>query len=78
MDFQLLDNAFVHIDDFATAQKLADALPVSKLHRRLNRFARLYCPVIRHFRSGYHWSIREMPPTSSSNVETIYTNSMNP
>jgi hypothetical protein len=60
MDFQLLDNAFVHIDDFATAQKLADALPVSKLHRRLNRFARLYCPVIRHFRSGYHWSIREI------------------
>jgi len=60
IDFQLLDNAFVHIDDFATAQKLADALPVSKLHRRLNRFARLYCPAIRHFRSGYHWSIREI------------------
>jgi hypothetical protein len=60
IDFQLLDNAFVHVDDFATAQKLADALPVSKLHRRLNRFARLYCPAIRHFRSGYHWSIREI------------------
>jgi hypothetical protein len=60
IDFQLLDNAFVHIDDVATAQKLADALPVSKLHRRLNRFARLYCPVIRHFRSGYHWSIWEI------------------
>ena len=60
INFQLLDNAFVQIDDFTTAQKLADALPVSKLHRRLNRFARLYCPAIRHFRSGYHWSIREV------------------
>jgi hypothetical protein len=57
--FELLDNAFVHIDDFDAAQKLADALPTRKLHRRLDRFARLYCPVIRHFRSGFHWSIWE-------------------
>lgn len=57
--FDLLDNAFMHIDDFDAAQKLADALPIRKLHRRLDRFARLYCPVIRHFRSGFHWSIRE-------------------
>ena len=31
--FNLLDNAFVHIDDFGAAQKLADALPTRKLHR---------------------------------------------
>jgi hypothetical protein len=57
--FDLLDNAFVQIDDFDVAQKLADALPTRKLHRRLDRFARLYCPAIRHFRSGFHWSIWE-------------------
>ncbi len=50
----------MHIDDFDAAQKLADALSIRKLHRRLDRFARRYFPVIRHFRSGFHWSIWEV------------------
>lgn len=60
ISFQLIDNAFVEIGDFEKAQKLADSFAIKQLHRRLDRVARLYCPVVRHFRSGYHWSIWEI------------------
>ena len=55
----LLDNAFVEIGDWDKAQKLADSLGVKKIHRLLDRFARRYCPVIRHFELTYHWSIMQ-------------------
>jgi hypothetical protein len=55
-----LENAFVDLADFARAQALADAFPVRRLHRLLDRFARQYCPVLRHFRAGYHWSLMQV------------------
>ena len=58
--YALLDNAFVHVKDFATAQALADDLDVPRLHRRLNQLARRCCPVLEHFRSGYHWSLTQV------------------
>jgi hypothetical protein len=30
------------------------------LHRVLNRVARTYCPVLRHFRTGYHRSLMQV------------------
>lgn len=60
VDFQLVDNAFVHIEDFDIAQQLADELSVRRLHGLLNRAAKQYCPVISHFASGYHWSIMQL------------------
>ena len=56
----LLDNAFVQIDDWAAAQKIADGFNVKKLHRKLDRFARLFCPVVRHFEGGIHWSLMQV------------------
>lgn len=57
LDFQQLDNSFVSISDFAKAQQLADSISVAKLHRALDRFAALYCPVLSQLGVAPHWSI---------------------
>jgi len=58
--YRLLDNAFVQIDDFGAAQKIADTFPIRALHHALNRFAKRYCPVVRHLPAGYHWSLMQV------------------
>jgi len=57
---RLVENGFVGLPDFAKAQKMADTFPVSKFHRQLDKIARQFCPVIRHFSSGYHWSLMQV------------------
>jgi hypothetical protein len=57
--YQQVDNAFVHIDNFPKAQKLAERFPVRRLHRLLDRYARRLCPVVARFASGIHWSIMQ-------------------
>lgn len=54
IDFQMLDNVFLQIDDFDKAQKLADNINVKRLHRQLDTIVRQYCPVVRHFVNNYH------------------------
>jgi len=58
--FTLPDNVFIDIEDFGRAQELADSFRVDRLHHRLIRFARMFCPVIQRFRSGYHWSLMQV------------------
>jgi hypothetical protein len=58
--YQLLDNAFTHIDDFEQAQQIADRLRPQTLHRKLERFARQFCPVASEFTAGYHWSLMQI------------------
>ena len=58
--YELVDNAFVHIEDFGEAQKLADALDVRELHHVLDRYARKYCPVIKELDVSYHWSVMQI------------------
>lgn len=60
IDFTLIDNAFVDIADFDRAQEIADDFSVRALHTRLDDLARLLCPVIRHFHSGYYWSLMQV------------------
>ena len=57
---RLVENGFVGLEDFAKAQKMADTFPVQMLHRQLDKIVREFCPVIRHFRSGYHWSLMQV------------------
>jgi hypothetical protein len=57
--YRLLDNAFIEMEDFAKAQQLSDNLQVKALHRRLDQLAKMFCPVIRHFPSGYHWTLMQ-------------------
>jgi len=58
--YKLLDNAFVEIDDFARAQQIADHLKPLTLHRKLDRFARTFCPAAAEFHAGYHWSCAQV------------------
>jgi len=58
--YPLLDNAFVDIADWTRAQALADAWEPHRLHRQLDRLAATYCPVLRHFPAGVHWSFMQV------------------
>jgi len=57
--YEMADNAFVSIADFGRAQRLAEGFNAKQLHRRLDRWAKQFCPPRRLFRSGYHWSIMQ-------------------
>jgi hypothetical protein len=56
----MADNAFVRIDDWTRAQQLADTLSPDQLHRTLDRYARLCCPVSDAFGQSYHWSLMQL------------------
>ncbi len=60
IEFTLLDNAFVRIEDWARAQALADSLQPDALHRILDRYARECCPVLDAFGQRYHWSLMQV------------------
>ncbi len=59
LEYVMLDNAFVAIEDFATAQALSDEFSVETLHQKLNRYAREMCPAAATFGEDYHWSIMQ-------------------
>jgi hypothetical protein len=58
IDYRMLDNAFVAIADFQQAQQLADGWNAGQLHRKLDEFARRYCPVLEAIQETYHWSLQ--------------------
>lgn len=60
LSYALQDNAFSHINNFVTAQTLANEFDVVSLHKALDRFARLYCPVTNTFGVTYHWSLNQV------------------
>ena len=57
--YQMQDNGFVHIADYAMANQLAQQFDVEMLHQRLDAFARQYCPVITTLNLTYYWSIMQ-------------------
>ena len=58
--FTTADNAFVRIDDWQRAQELADGFSPDLLHRVLDRYAALCCPVLDVFGQTYHWSLMQV------------------
>ena len=58
--YSMADNAFVRIDDWQRAQKLADELSPEQLHRTLDRYAAQCCPVADVFGMAYHWSLMQV------------------
>jgi len=58
--YKTRDNAFIEIAEIERAQRLADDLEPRDLHRILDRYARLCCPVIEHLGLGYHWSLMQI------------------
>lgn len=59
IDYKMMDNAFIAIDDWDKAQKISDGLAIEKLHKKLDAFAAAYCPVHITFKQQYHWSIMQ-------------------
>ena len=58
---EMRDNAILKADSFKTAQEIADNLNITNIHKKLNEFANLYCPVSKHFAPAeYHWSIMQI------------------
>jgi hypothetical protein len=60
ISYTMADNAFVRIDDWQRAQQLADALSPDQLHRVLDHYAGLCCPVCDVFGQSYHWSLMQV------------------
>jgi hypothetical protein len=60
IDFTAADNAFTRIADWQRAQVLADAFSPAALHRRLDHYAALCCPVMETFGQTYHWSLMQL------------------
>jgi hypothetical protein len=58
--FTAADNAFIRIDDWQRAQDLADGFSPDLLHRVLDRYAALCCPVLDVFGQSYHWSLMQV------------------
>ncbi len=59
INYNMVDNAFDYISDFKKAQEISDSMKIEKLHKILNRLARIYCPVYKDFGQLYHWSIMQ-------------------
>lgn len=60
ISYQLVDNAFVDIGDFAAAQKLADEVKVQALHKALDHYARVCCPLVEQMELSCHWSLHQV------------------
>jgi len=59
--FTLADNVFLAIADAKRAQRLVHHFSVKRLHQRLTRAVRTYCPsILNAFDRGYHWSVRQL------------------
>src|SRR6202790_3798504 len=58
--FTAADNAFIRIDDWQRAQELADGFSPDLLHRVLDRYTALCCPVLDVFGQSYHWSLMQV------------------
>lgn len=58
--FTMADNAFTRISDWERAQDLADGFSPDLLHRVLDRYAALCCPVLDVFGQTYHWSLMQV------------------
>ena len=57
IDYRLLDNAFVQIADWERAQQIVNGWEAKRIHRKLDEFAKTYCPIFRTFGVAYHWSM---------------------
>jgi hypothetical protein len=57
--YEVADNAFLAIADFAVANQLAAGLDVAHLHAKLDGYALTYCPVTAALQLSYTWSIMQ-------------------
>ena len=60
IDYKMADNAFIDISDFQRAQEISSSLNIDSIHKKLDQYAHIYCPVHQLFNKTYHWSLRQV------------------
>jgi hypothetical protein len=60
IDYQMEDNAFVHIGDWPKAQELAGSFSVERWEKKFHALAKRFCPVVATFRGGYYWTAMQV------------------
>lgn len=60
IEFKMIDNAFVAIEDFVRAQEIADDFDIRKLQERLDQYARMCCPILDELETNCRWSIAQV------------------
>jgi len=60
IEYQMADNAFLSVGDFEKAQEISNRFSIKALHRLLDKFAEIYCPIFKSFGSTYHWSVMQV------------------
>lgn len=60
IDFELADNTFVACGDWTQAQALVAGFEIKALAARLHALAQAFCPVVKQFGGGYHWSLMQV------------------
>lgn len=60
IQYRLVDNLFVEIEQWDVAQKIAAKLEARQLHRALDYFARTFCPVVGALKLATQWSIQQI------------------
>jgi hypothetical protein len=59
VSFSQLDNMFTDFSSFEQAQEIYNQFTVDEIHEKLDLFAGQFCPVIKKFDRGCHWSIMQ-------------------
>ena len=57
IDFEMADNSFSWIADFEKAQKITERFDAARLHAKLDRWAKEFCPCAQREFGAYHWSL---------------------
>ena len=60
IEYEMIDNAFIHISDVEMAQKLSDRINPEGLHKILDIFAKRYCPIAAELEMSYAWTIMQI------------------
>ena len=58
--YEVLDNAFGHIADYARANQLAAQWDCAWLCRKLDAWASQYCPIVDTLHLSYYWSLMQV------------------
>lgn len=58
--FRMQDNAIVECADWKRAQELAERFRVQQWEKKFQELAARFCPVVKKFNRGYHWSVMQV------------------
>lgn len=70
INYTMQENSITSVENWKTAQKLADEMNPSMFRKKLDKYASLFCPPTKQFPKGYHWSLSQV----EYSVDIIFSN----